>query len=159
MPGRIRRSTISLVAVAALGGCTFGKLKRSDCLSQYGPGLGLALAKAQAGGGVSEAFYAYCIDGRRRAEAMAAQLRAAGLNPTDLRSHFEVPGAWCLSTRRSYPHRQFSAESSLEQACALGEAGKAYLTGGTLRTAGGTEVSIRSVAELDYMREAGRTPD
>ena len=142
-----RTAAIALIAFPA-SGCTFGMLETSECLELYGPGMTEAVG--QAGGGGGEESYGYCVDGRSRARAMLAPLQARGFRIDGPTKHFEVPGGWCLSATRATTPERFDPMQSLQEVCAIGDASRAYLTGGILRTAAGEPHSIRST----YDREA-----
>ena len=142
-----RTAALMLIALPA-SGCTFGMLETAECLELYGPGM--AEAAEQAGGAVGEESYGYCVDGRTRARAMLAPLQARGFRIDGPTHHFEVPGGWCLSGTRATTPDRFEPIQSLQEVCAIGDASRAYLTGGTLRTASGEPHYIRST----YDREA-----
>lgn len=62
----------------AVSGCTFGMLETNECLRLYRPGLMDAASQARSRGSISQESFGYCVDGKRRAEAMLAPLREHG---------------------------------------------------------------------------------
>jgi hypothetical protein len=144
-----RPAVLALTALAVTG-CTFGMLKRDDCLKTYGPGMMYAASQARLAQSVVEESYGFCTDGRAKAQAMLAPLRAHAFETGGPSKHFEVPGGWCLSAKRATTPQRFNPIESLETVCAIGHASRAYLTGGKLSTAAGGAYYVRST----YEREA-----
>jgi hypothetical protein len=132
-----------------LSGCTFGTLTMSECIGYYGPGAVETISVARSHGLIVEEAYSYCLDGRRRADALAAAFQAHGFQSSAPARHIEVPGAWCMVGTRSVQSASADLVSSLQTACAIGDRSRAYMTGGTLRTDDGKEHRILST----YNRE------
>ncbi|HXH54054.1 MAG TPA: hypothetical protein VNH53_11600 [Sphingomicrobium sp.] len=105
-----------------------------------------ALAHAQSGG-VAREGYGFCADGRSRIDALVPHLQAQGFAVTEPKRHFEVPGAWCISARRSVSAHAYAARASLDSMCRMGDSFRAYLVGGTLTGADGREYALRSIDE------------
>ena len=145
-----KRMAALALTTSAVSGCTFGMLETNECLRLYRPGAMDAASQARSGGSISQESFGYCVDGKRRAEAMRAPLRVHGFTMNGPSKHFEVPGGWCLSATRSASAERFDPMLSLQTACAIGHASRAYLTGGTFQTADGQTHHIRST----YDREA-----
>ena len=141
--------TIAVAGTVALSGCTFGTLSTDKCVEYYGQGAVDAASQASAQRPIEET-YAFCADGRARINATIAPLRAHGFEPSEPAHHFEVPNGWCLGAKRSIGPQGFDAVRSLETICAIGDASRAYLTGGSLTSSDGKRHYILSV----YDREA-----
>lgn len=122
----------------------------------YGPGMTEAVRHAESGGAISEESYGYCVDGRTRARAMLAPLQARGFRTEGPTKHFEVPGGWCLSASRATTAEAFDPIRSLHEVCAIGDASRAYLTGGAIRTADGEAHYIRSTYEREAQERSDR---
>lgn len=141
----------------AVSGCTFGMLETNECLRLYRPGLMDAASQVRSRGSISQESFGYCVDGKRRAEAMLAPLREHGFTMNGPSKHFEVPGGWCLSASRPASAERFDPLLSLETACALGHASSAYLTGGTFQTADGQTHYIRSTYDSEAREQLEKT--
>ena len=153
MPAMWRR-TATLASVALLqSGCTFGVLKQRECLDLYTRGMSAAVASAQANGPVEQEGYAFCLDGKARAQAMVPLLQRYGYEVVGPTKHFEVPGGWCLGAKRRAMSAPYDASGSLHTICALGQASRAYLTGGSITAVGGQTSYIRSTYELDARQD------
>ena len=136
----------ALAALGALflGGCTFGTLPTSRCIEYYGQGVVDAAAQARAAGSITREAYAYCADGKARIDAAIPPLRAHGFRTSEPGRHFEVPGGWCVGAERAVSGAEFDAMRSLETICAIGDASKAYFTGGSLTSTDGRSHAILS---------------
>ena len=142
-------AVLALTTLAATG-CTFGMLKREQCHKIYGPGMMDAASQARLAQSIVEESYGFCTDGRAKAVAMLAPLRAHAFETGGPSKHFEVPGGWCLSAKRATTPERFNPIESLGTVCAIGHASRAYFTGGKLNTATGGAYYVRST----YEREA-----
>ena len=148
-----QRTAILASVVMIHSGCTFGILKQRQCLDLYTRGMSAAVAAAQANGPVEQEGYAFCLDGKARAEAMVPLLQRYGFEVDGPTRHFEVPGGWCLGAKRRSTTAPFDASGSLHIICALGHASRAYLTGGAITAAGGQTSYIRSTYEMEAQQE------
>ena len=149
----IRPSGMAAVSAAMLcSSCTFGVLKADRCMRDYGEGMTIALAEAGKRGVVVKEGFAYCMDGRARADALVRSLRAQGFTAQEPRHHFEVPGGWCLGGERAAA-QPFDPMRSLQFACDLGHASRAYMTGGSLAASDGSEHHIISAADRKAREE------
>ena len=158
-----KRTAAATLIGSLVSGCTFGMLKADKCLQVYQSGMVEAALQARSKGPLSEESYGFCLDGHARAEAMLPSLSAHGFETEGPTKHFEVPGGWCLSARRLAVSERFDPNQSLHSVCAIGEASRAYLTGGTLRTVDGTPHYVRSTYDREAMealekRLANKTP-
>ena len=147
-------ASIAAAAGAAIlcSSCTFGILKADQCMADYGEGMTIAAAAAREHGGVAKEAFSYCLDGRGRADAMARSLRALGFEVLQPKRHFEVPGAWCLGGAR-VPTGPFDPMRSLQAACDVGQASRAYMTGGSLTASDGSEHHVISAADRKAREE------
>jgi hypothetical protein len=146
------KRALAVLCSVGLSGCTFGTLSADKCLEYYAQGAVDAVATARAGGPIREEAYGFCADGRARINATIAPLRAHGFEPSEPRKHFEVPNGWCLGANRPVGGG-FDAMRSLETICAIGDASRAYLTGGSFTSSDGQSHYILSIYDKEA-REA-----
>jgi hypothetical protein len=146
-------TAIAIVCALALSGCTFGTLSTDKCLEYYAPGAVEAATAARAAGSIREEDYGFCADGRARINATIAPLRAHGFETTEPDNHFEVPNGFCLGAKRAVGRQGFDAMRSLQTICAIGDASRAYLTGGSFTSSDGRSHYILSIYDKEA-REA-----
>jgi hypothetical protein len=147
---------VTALCVAALSGCTFGTLSTNKCLEYYAQGALDAAAIARGAGPILQESYAYCADGRTRINATIAPLRAHGFEPSEPDNHFEVPNGWCLGAKRDIASSSFDAMRSLETICAIGDASRAYFTGGSFTSSNGQPHYILSTYDREAREELNK---
>ncbi len=146
-------TTVVAVCAIALSSCTFGTLSTDKCLEYYAKGAVDAAAAAGAAGPIREEGYGFCADGRARIEATIAPLRAHGFKTTEPANHFEVPNGFCLGAKRAAGPGGIDAMRSLETICVIGDASRAYLTGGSFTSSNSQSHYILSIYDKEA-REA-----
>lgn len=144
-PSRLSRAVLAAAAAGLLTNCTFGKLSLADCTRDYGVSAAQIGAQARSiSNGTAGLNYGFCGDGRRRVNAAVAALSNEGFSMDEPRSHFEVPGAFCISAQKSVQLSTYDPSAELRRACMIGEATRVVMTGGTLKLPSGEEFILRS---------------